>query len=76
MAKVSVIGPGRWGTFLAWYLVKYRGIDNVLLYGLENSVTFQQLANNRKNEYLTIPNEIFMTLKSTVTGSDIPNDCP
>ena len=61
MAKVSVIGPGRWGTFLAWYLVKHKGLDNVLLYGLENSITFQQLEANRRNEYLEIPKEIFLT---------------
>lgn len=61
MVTVSVIGAGRWGTFLAWYLVKYREFKKVLLYGLETSLTFQELAKNRKNEYLSIPNEIYMT---------------
>lgn len=61
MQTVSVVGAGRWGTFLAWYLVNYKNHKNVLLYGLENSPTFKGLKENRKNEYLEIPNEIFLT---------------
>jgi len=59
--EISVIGPGRWGTFLAWYLVKYKKADSVLLYGLEKSLTFQKLLRDRRNEYLAIPNEIYLT---------------
>ncbi len=61
MSKVSVIGPGRWGTFLAWYLVNYKKYNNVLLYGLENSISFQNLKKNRENEYLKIPDKLTLT---------------
>jgi glycerol-3-phosphate dehydrogenase (NAD(P)+) len=59
--NVSIIGCGRWGTFLAWYLVKHKGVKEVLLYGLENSTSFQELKLNRKNEYLDLSDEIKLT---------------
>ena len=73
MSTVSVIGAGRWGTFLAWYLIKYKRAKKVLIYGLETSLTFQNLKNNRKNEYLSIPDEIIMTsdLKETLQSDFI-----
>ena len=43
MTKVSVIGAGRWGTFLVWYLSEYNRADEVYIYGLEKSKTFQKL---------------------------------
>lgn len=61
MLKVSVIGPGRWGTFLAWYLVEHRKLNKVLLYGMESSSTYQELYKTRKNEYLSIQDTIVMT---------------
>ena len=61
MTKISVIGAGRWGTFLAWYLVNCKNYTNVLLYGLKTSQTFQNLVKNRKNEYLEIPDQIVLT---------------
>ena len=58
MTKASVIGAGRWGTFLAWYLSEYNRADEVYIYGLEKSKTFQKLRENRKNEYLSLQNNI------------------
>lgn len=57
--NVSVLGCGRWGTFLAWYVNKIG--HNVMLWGRENSVNFHELKENRKNEYLTISENIKMT---------------
>ncbi len=66
--KVSVIGCGRWGTFLSWYLAEYKKIGEVLLYGLESSATFQDLRSKRKNEYLSLPDGVKLTsnLKQTL----------
>lgn len=61
MTTVSVIGAGRWGTFLAWYLSTYKRADKVYIYGLENSQTFQNLKETRKNEYLSLPDDIELT---------------
>ena len=61
MTKASVIGAGRWGTFLAWYLSEYNRADEVYIYGLEKSKTFQKLRENRKNEYLSLQNNIKLT---------------
>ena len=50
---ISVIGCGRWGSFLAYYLANYC-VNNVLLYGRETSKDFQELNTTRKNTYLTL----------------------
>lgn len=60
--KITVIGCGRWGTFIAWYLNKI-GHD-VTLYGKENSTHFKQLVSERKNSYLTLSDS--MKLSSTL----------
>ena len=54
---VSVIGAGRWGTFLAYYLANYC-IKEVLLYGRATSKDFLQLLNERKNNYLNLTDNI------------------
>lgn len=55
--KIGVIGCGRWGTFLGWYAAKYC-VDNVQMYGLKESLSFQELLNTRKNEYLELENNM------------------
>ena len=39
--KISVIGCGRWGCFLAWYLGRLN--HQVTLYGRENSKKFNNV---------------------------------
>lgn len=56
--KSTVIGTGRWGSFIAWYL-NYINFD-VTLYG-RNSQRMDEFINNRKNDILTIPNSITIT---------------
>lgn len=58
--NVSVIGAGRWGTFLAYYLANYC-TEKVLLYGRKDSKDFLQLNEERKNSYLTLTNNIDLT---------------
>lgn len=57
--KVFVIGCGRWGTFIAWYLDKIG--HKVFLYGRENSCNMKGLFETRKNNYLSLPESVQLT---------------
>lgn len=61
MKQISVIGPGRWGTFLGWYVANYCDVETVLIYGFEQAPDFQRLKNERKNDYLTLSDNIIMS---------------
>ena len=61
MKQMSVIGCGRWGTFLGWYVANYCDVETVLMYGMEDSPTYTQLKNERKNEYLTLSDNMLLT---------------
>lgn len=50
--KITVIGCGRWGSFIAWYLDSI-GHD-VTLYGRESSKHMQQFIKERKNDLLEL----------------------
>jgi len=54
--KVSVLGCGRWGSCIAWYLDKTG--HQVLSCGLENAPEFITLRDTRKNDYLEFPESI------------------
>lgn len=54
--NISVLGCGRWGTFMAWYVNKVG--HNVMLWGRESSRNFIELKENRKNDYLSLPDTI------------------
>lgn len=57
--KISVLGCGRWGSCIAWYLDKI-GHD-VISCGLENAPELIQLKATHKNDYLTYPDSIKVT---------------
>lgn len=57
--KISVLGCGRWGSCIAWYLDKI-GHD-VISCGLQDAPEFIQLKNTHKNDYLTFPHSIEVT---------------
>lgn len=57
--NVSVIGCGRWGTFLAWYLTHIG--HNVTIYGREKSSNYKRLLDERKNEYLNLQDNVKFT---------------
>ena len=61
MKQMSVIGCGRWGTFLGWYVANYCDAETVLMYDMPNSRTYLQLKNERKNEYLTLSDNMMLT---------------
>ena len=69
--KISVLGCGRWGTFIAWYLNKIG--NDVLIWGRSSSKNFLKLKNTRKNSYLSLPDNIKLTndLDEALSYSDI-----
>ena len=57
--KISVLGTGRWGSCIAWYLDKIG--NDVVSRGLEDAPDFKQLYETHKNNYLTFPPSIEVT---------------
>ncbi len=56
---VTVIGCGRWGSCLAWYLDRIG--HRVTLYGRASSRNMQRLLDTRANELLTLPDSITLS---------------
>lgn len=69
--KVSVLGCGRWGSFIGWYLV--RNGHQIIQWGTEGNYTFDVLKNTGRNEYVELDKRINLTsdLKFAVESSDI-----
>ena len=57
--KITVLGSGRWASFLAWYAAA--GGHNTLLWGRPGSQTLAGLAAARANRYLTLPPHVELT---------------
>lgn len=57
--NITVIGCGRWGSFIAWYLD--RTGHTVTLYGRKSSSHIQQFIATRSNGLLTLPESIQLT---------------
>lgn len=51
--KITVVGPGRWGSFIAWYLDSIG--HKVTLYGKRESDKMQEFNLRRKNDYVELP---------------------
>lgn len=68
--KITVIGCGRWGTFIAWYLDKIG--HKVSLYGRKTSSNMKKLMETRSNSYLELPESLNLTYDiNEVKNSDI-----
>lgn len=57
--NIAIIGCGRWGTFIAWYLDRIG--HKVCLYGRESSKRMQQLMATRENEYVKLEESVELT---------------
>lgn len=57
--NISVLGCGRWGSFIAWYLDKTG--HNVKMWGLSDAPQFIEIKNKRKNNILTFREELEVT---------------
>ena len=58
--KFSVLGCGRWGSFISWYLSDIKKYDTCL-YGRATSTNYLQLKNTRQNEYVKLNDNITLT---------------
>ncbi len=69
--KISVLGCGRWGSCIAWYLDKIG--HNVLSCGLKDAPEFIQLETTRKNDYLSFPPsiEVSSDLEKAVSRAEV-----
>ncbi len=64
--KICVVGCGRWGSLIAWYLAEKRRLD-VTLYGRASSVHLERFRKERKNDLLTLPPTVKLTSDLTET---------
>lgn len=55
--KITVIGCGRWGSLITWYLAEKKHHD-LTLYGRESSEHMQEFLRNRRNDLLTLPDSV------------------
>lgn len=60
--NVSVIGCGRWGGFLGYYMATYKNA-NVLMHGLSSDPNYQSLVKTGKNDYVSMPSNVSYTTK-------------
>ncbi|MCY1712780.1 NAD(P)H-dependent glycerol-3-phosphate dehydrogenase [Caproiciproducens galactitolivorans] len=69
--NISVIGCGRWGSFIAWYLDRLN--HTITLYGRENSQKLQTFRKQRTNGLVTLNEGIQLTsdLKNAVESAEI-----
>lgn len=57
--KFTVLGCGRWGTYIAHYLNSIG--HNILLWGRDDSIRLEKLIKTSENEYLKLENSIGLT---------------
>ena len=72
MNKISVLGCGRWGSFIAWYLATKKGKE-VWSWGPEEDYSYRVLKETGKNEYVTLDKSITLTadLSAAVSRAEI-----
>ena len=70
--KISVLGCGRWGSFIAWYQSAIKGND-VISWGPEGEPSYEVLKNTGRNEYVELDGRIKLTcdLEYALRESDI-----
>lgn len=57
---ITVIGCGRWGSLITWYLAEKKGFD-VDLYGLADAPQMQRFLAERRNDLLVLPDNVRLT---------------
>ena len=68
--KITVVGPGRWGSFIAWYLDCIG--HEVTLYGRGSSRHMQGFLQERKNDILTLPDSMALSTElSSVESAQV-----
>ena len=68
--KIAVIGCGRWGSLIAWYLDKLG--HELTLYGRKSSAHMERFIRERKNDLLTLPERMKLTTElADVAEADV-----
>ncbi len=69
--KVSVLGCGRWGSFIAWYLCNQG--HEVCSWGPEDDYSYKVLKETGKNEYVELDKRILLScdLKEAVERAEV-----
>lgn len=67
--NISVIGCGRWGSLITWYLDR-KGLS-MTLYGRKSSAKMNKLIESRKNDLLVLRDSVTLT---TELGGALEND--
>lgn len=69
--KISVLGCGRWGSFISWYLARQG--HEVTTWGTEGHPSFEVLKNTGRNEYVALGDKVRLTsdLKSAAESAEI-----
>lgn len=69
--KITVLGTGRWGSFITWYLSK-EGHD-VTEWGRKGGKSFEILNTTGKNEYVTLNKNVKLTsnLSEAINGAEL-----
>lgn len=70
--KISVLGCGRWGSFIGWYQATVLK-NQVILYGEDGREAYDILKKEGKNEYVALDKSITLTsdLKYALGASDV-----
>ena len=69
--KISVLGCGRWGSFIGWYLSNNG--HEVYQWGTEGNPSFEKLKKDRRNEYVSLNNNVVLTgdLEKAISFAEI-----
>lgn len=69
--KISVLGCGRWGSFITWYLAKEK--HEVIEWGREGGKSFSQLKNFGENDYVKLDKRVNLTsdLEFAINNSEL-----
>ncbi len=69
--RICVVGCGRWGSLITWYLSKKKEM-NVTLYGRSDSASMKRFLAEGKNELLELPNSVSLSTDiSCLKAADI-----
>ena len=70
--KISVLGCGRWGSFIAWYQAAVLK-NQVISWGPEGDYSYGVLKNTGRNEYVSLDKSITLTcdLQYAVESADV-----
>lgn len=68
--KITVVGCGRWGSLITWYLDTLG--HEMTLYGRESSAAMQRFLSERRNDLLTLPERIKLSRSlSSLADADV-----